>query len=149
VGSLRGDWRGSVRRGNPRWCGPDALGVPVSLLEYEFRFIPILLVYHPYTKSLDKSINLTIPVLRFIIIPLTNKEEKMKEKKEKPIKTLLNEFREKYDLPTIEEIFTGIKMIIENAELSEIERIGKFFIELSRDPHLKERSTKEFEEWGL
>jgi hypothetical protein len=144
-----GAWRGSVRKGNPRWCGSDALGVPVSLPEYEFRFIPILLAYHSYTKSLDKSIDLTNPVLCLIIITLTNKEGKMKVSKKSPIKNLLNEFREKYDLPTIEEIFTGIKLIIENANLSEVERIGKFFVELSKNPHLKERSAEEFEEWGL
>jgi hypothetical protein len=65
------------------------------------------------------------------------------------IKSMLRAMSKWYDLEALEEIFEGIKKIVEHASLSDLERIGKFFLELRKDPSLIDDVMKEYEEWGL
>jgi hypothetical protein len=73
--------------------------------------------------------------------------------KKHPVKTLLKNFgvggAENYEPETIDNVFTGIKLILENTGLVELEQVGKFLLKLSDDPEAVERALEEFEEWGL
>jgi hypothetical protein len=76
-------------------------------------------------------------------------EAKVKIDKRHPIKKMLSVMWGRYEVEALDDVFEGIKKIVENASILDYERIGEFFLELGRNPQLIKRVMKEFEEWGL
>jgi hypothetical protein len=79
--------------------------------------------------------------------------KRIKISKKEPIKTMLKNYGiggvENYSPEMINNVLTGIKLILENTGSIELYHIAKILLKLSDYPLLVEKALEELEEWGL
>jgi hypothetical protein len=62
---------------------------------------------------------------------------------------MFESMKERYEEEALDEIFEGIKKIVENVATIDLQKIGELFLEFGKDPSLADEVIEEFEEWGL